>query len=126
MMMNLALEMKEHGVHCTTYCPGGVASGMAQRNASYRPARYGGPQQGEIPIPKASFSSNPVHLFPPDAIAPIVLRAVRSNRPFIFDHAEHREAFRATYADVVEACYDDIAEWEREHGRPDVVFVRGG
>jgi hypothetical protein len=31
-----------------------------------------------------------------------------------------------SHADVVEACYDDIAQWEREHGRPDVVFVRGG
>jgi hypothetical protein len=99
---------------------------MAQRNASYRPARFGGPGQGEIHVPKSSFASNPVHLYAPDSIAPIVLRAVRNNRPFIFDHPEHRKDFRATYADVVEACYDDIDEWEREHGRPDTVFVRGG
>src|SRR5690625_1605142 len=31
MMMNLALEMKSHGVRTTTYCPGGVASGMKER-----------------------------------------------------------------------------------------------
>jgi hypothetical protein len=43
---------------------------------------------------------------------------VRNNRPFIFDHAEQRRFFKETYADVVEACYDDIEAYEREHGIP--------
>jgi hypothetical protein len=49
----------------------------------------------------------------------MVLRAVRNNRPFVFDHAEQRRFFRETYSSVVEACYDDIDAWEREHGTPE-------
>ena len=48
MMMNLALEMKEYGVRTTTYCPGGVDTGMGSRNALYRPARFGGPREGPL------------------------------------------------------------------------------
>lgn len=121
MMMNLALEMKSHGVRTTTYCPGGVASGMKERNARYRPSRFGGPEQRPVHIPAASFSANPIPLYEPDGIAPIVLRAVRNNRPFVFDHAEQRQAFRDTYVSVVESCYDDIEAHEAEFGTPAVV-----
>jgi NAD(P)-dependent dehydrogenase (short-subunit alcohol dehydrogenase family) len=121
LMMNLALEMRDHGVHITTYCPGGVDSGMRQRNASYRPARFGGPGKAAVHIPQASFQGNPIAMYTPEGVAPLVLRAVRNNRPFVFDHADQREAFRKTYAAVVEACYDDIETYEREHGTPPVV-----
>lgn len=121
MMMNLALEMKSHGVHTTTYCPGGVASGMKERNAQYRPTRFGGPGESPVHIPAASFSANPIPLYEPDGVAPIVLRAVRNNRPFVFDHAEQRQAFRDTYAGIVESCYDDIEAYEAEFGTPPVV-----
>jgi NAD(P)-dependent dehydrogenase (short-subunit alcohol dehydrogenase family) len=121
MMMNLALEMKEYNVKTTTYCPGGVTTGMKERNALYRPARFGGPQKKEIHIPEASFKDNPMQFFTPEAIAPIVLKAVKNNRPFAFDHAEQRQAFRDTYSSVVEACYDDADAYEREFGRPTAV-----
>ena len=38
------------------------------------------------------------------------------HRPFVFDHSEQRQSFRELYADVVEACFDDVEQWEREHG----------
>jgi hypothetical protein len=44
-----------------------------------------------------------------------VLRAVRNDRPFVFDHAEQRADFRRLYSDVIEACFDDIERWEQEH-----------
>jgi NAD(P)-dependent dehydrogenase (short-subunit alcohol dehydrogenase family) len=121
LMMNLALEMKECGINFTTYCPGGVDTGMRLRNATYRPPRFGGPSEGEVPIPKTSFGNNPIPLYPPESVAPIVLRAVRNNRPFVFDHAEQRRAFRETYSNIVEACYDDIDAYELEHGTPQVL-----
>ena len=122
MMMNLALEMQQYGVRTTTYCPGGVDTGMASRNALYRPARFGGPREGEpVHVPEAPFRNNPIAFYAPESVAPIVLHAVRNNRPFVFDHAEQRRAFRETYAAVVEACYDDIEAWESEHGIPPVV-----
>jgi NAD(P)-dependent dehydrogenase (short-subunit alcohol dehydrogenase family) len=120
LMMNLALEMKEHNVFTTSYCPGGVATGMKANNATYRPARFGGPGQGEVAISEASKEHTSMNFYTPDAIAPIVLNAVQNNRPFVFDHAEQRKNFRETYSSIVEACYDDIDAWEREHGTPDV------
>lgn len=119
LMMNLALEMKQHNVFTTSYCPGGVATGMKANNATYRPARFGGPGQGEVAITEASKEHTSMNFYTPDAIAPIVLNAVKGNRPFVFDHAEQRQAFRDTYSSVVEACYDDIDAWERQHGLPE-------
>lgn len=120
MMMNLALEMKEYGVKTTIYCPGGVRTGMKERNALYRPERFGGPQQKEVHVPEASFKDNPLKFYTPEGIAPIVLNAVRNDRPFVFDHAEQRQAFRDTYSSIVEACYDDIEAYEKDFGTPPV------
>jgi len=125
MMLNLALEMKAYGVRTTIYCPGGVATGMKANNASYRPARFGGPHKGEVHLPEASFKEIPIAFYTPESIAPMVLRAVQRNRPFVFDHAEQRRFFRETYSDVVEACYDDIEAYEKEKGAPPVVRHRG-
>lgn len=116
MMMNLALEMKAHGVQTTTYCPGGVATGMKENNARYRPARFGGPSEAAVHIPTASFEGKTIAFLTPDQIAPLVLHAVRNDRPFVFDHPEQRRNFRETYADVIEACYDDVETYAREHG----------
>jgi NAD(P)-dependent dehydrogenase (short-subunit alcohol dehydrogenase family) len=121
MMMNIALEMKAHGVRTTIYCPGGVATGMATNNARYRPARFGGPGEGAVHVPEASFKNNPIKFYSPQSVAPIVLRAVQNNRPFVFDHAEQRRFFAETYSDIVETCYDDIEAYEREHGLPPVI-----
>lgn len=118
MMMNLALELGEYNVHTTVYCPGGVATGMKANNASYRPPRFGGPGKGEVQVPEVSFRDKPLGFYTPESVAPMVLQAVRNNRPFVFDHANQRRFFRNTYASVVEACYDDIEDWEQEHGTP--------
>jgi NAD(P)-dependent dehydrogenase (short-subunit alcohol dehydrogenase family) len=119
LMMNLAMELKPYNIFTTSYCPGGVASGMKNNNGSYRPNRFGGPS----PVAEVQFTGNSqVHSGPkfyhPEAVAPMVLDAVRHNRPFVFDHADQRHLFRETYADVVEACYDAADAWERTHGLP--------
>ena len=99
MMMNLALEMKEHNVFTTSYCPGGVATGMKQNNARYRPAKFGGPGEGEVHVGEANHGSRPAWTSSrPEAIAPMVLDAVKNNRAFVFDHPEQREYFRETYS----------------------------
>ena len=119
MMMNLALEMKEHNVFTTSYCPGGVATGMKANNATYRPARFGGPGQGEVQLGEASKERTSMKFYSPEAIAPMVLDAVKNNRAFAFDHPEQRKDFRESYSSVVEACYDATDAWEREHGMPE-------
>lgn len=119
MMMNLALELKPAGIHTTSYCPGGVASGMKANNGQYRPARFGGPDAvAEVQFTGNSTTHSTLDFYHPEAVAPMVLDAVRHNRPFAFDHADQRRFFRETYASVVEACYDASEAWEREHGLP--------
>jgi NAD(P)-dependent dehydrogenase (short-subunit alcohol dehydrogenase family) len=120
LMMNLAIEMKEYGVHTTSYCPGGVATGMKANNARYRPERFGGPGEGEVHVSEESAAvAASQAFFRPEAIAPMVLDAVRNNRAFVFDHPEQRVHFRETYSNIVEACYDAAEAWEMEHGRPE-------
>ena len=118
--MNLAIEMKEYNVHTTLYCPGGVATGMKANNARYRPARFGGPGEGEVFVSEESATvAASQAFFTPEAIAPMVLNAVRNNRQFVFDHPEQREFFRSTYSSIVEACYDDADAWHEKHGTPE-------
>jgi NAD(P)-dependent dehydrogenase (short-subunit alcohol dehydrogenase family) len=119
MMMNLQLELKEHDIHTTSYCPGGVATGMKQNNARYRPTRFGGPGEGEVHVGEVNHEQTGLTFYRPEDIAPMVLNAVSNNRAFVFDHADQRRLFAQTYSNVVEACYDDIEAWEREHGMPD-------
>lgn len=119
LMMNVALEMKLHDIHTTSYCPGGVATGMKVNNARYRPERFGGPGEGEVHVGEASQHATSQAFFRPEAIAPMVLDAVSNNRAFVFDHPEQRAEFRRTYSDVVEACYDAADAWHEQHGRPE-------
>jgi NAD(P)-dependent dehydrogenase (short-subunit alcohol dehydrogenase family) len=117
-MMNLALEMKPYNIYTGSYCPGGVATGMKANNARYRPARFGGPAEGEVEISEASFKQIPLNFYTPDWIAPMVLNAVKNNRAFVFDHSSQRQFFKETYSSIVEACYDDIEAFEKEYGIP--------
>jgi NAD(P)-dependent dehydrogenase (short-subunit alcohol dehydrogenase family) len=116
---SMQLEVAEFDVSCTIYCPGGVLNGMRDNNAKYRPERFGGPSDEQMQIPKASFKDNRLKFYTPDDVAPIVLQAVRDDRPFVFDHSEQRASFRAMYSDIVEACFDDTERWESEHGSDD-------
>lgn len=118
LMMNLGLELREHNVFTTSYCPGGVATGMKDNNARYRPTRFGGPSTGGIHVTEASANASAMAFYSPAAVAPMVLDAVRNNRPFVFDHPDQRAEFRRTYSQVVEACYDAADAWHAEHGTP--------
>jgi NAD(P)-dependent dehydrogenase (short-subunit alcohol dehydrogenase family) len=118
---NLSCELEQHRIGTTAYCPGGVASGMKVNNSSYRPAKFGASQEGPVKISGASYrrNSKPTVFYTPDKIAPMVLLAVKNDRPFVFDHSDDRERFREDYSSVVEACFDDIAAYERIFGIPE-------
>lgn len=119
MMMNLALELKPHDIYTTSYCPGGVASGMKSNNELYRPAEFGGPStQGAVHFSGESTTHSDLDFYHPEDVAPMVLDAVRHNRLFAFDHANQRHLFHETYASVVDACYDAAEAWEQTHGLP--------
>jgi NAD(P)-dependent dehydrogenase (short-subunit alcohol dehydrogenase family) len=114
-MRSMQLEVEANNVVCTIYCPGGVLNGMRDNNAKYRPERFGGPSDARMEIPKASFKDNRLRFYTPEEVAPIVLRAVQNDRPFVFDHSEQRQSFRLQYSAIIEACFDDIEQWEQEH-----------
>lgn len=120
MMMNLQLEVRQHNIFTTAYCPGAVASGLKENNGRYRPERFGGPESViAVQFSGSDTTHSDLKFYKPEDVAPIVLNAVKNNRPFVFDHAEQRRYFHETYAQVVEACYDDIEVWESQHGTPE-------
>lgn len=119
LMLNLGIEARAHNVFTTSYCPGGVASGMKANNGAYRPGKFGGPEVvAEVQFSGSDTTHSSIAFYRPEHIAPIVLNAVANNRPFVFDHAEQRHLFAETYARVVEACYDDLDAWQGSYGVP--------
>lgn len=116
-MMNLALEMRPYNIHTTSYCPGGVATNIGAHSERYRPAKFGGPGESGVHLPPGSASES-VQYFSAEDVAPMVMRAVERNRPFVFDHLDQRHLFAELYAGVVESGYDDLAAYELEFGRP--------
>jgi NAD(P)-dependent dehydrogenase (short-subunit alcohol dehydrogenase family) len=114
LMLNLGLELREHNIFTTTYCPGGVATGMKDNNERYRPARFGGPGPGPIKVPDGFMHENITAFLPPAVIAPMVLRAIRNNRRIVFDHPEQRQIWIDTYQSIVLEAFDDVHEYERQ------------
>jgi NAD(P)-dependent dehydrogenase (short-subunit alcohol dehydrogenase family) len=116
MMLNLGIELREHNIFTTTYCPGGVATGMKDNNERYRPARFGGPGPGPVRVPEGFMHENITTFLPPDVIAPMVLRAIRNNRRIVFDHSNQRQIWIDTYQGIVLEAFDDALEYEQETG----------
>lgn len=114
MMLNLGIELREHNIFTTTYCPGGVATGMKDNNERYRPPRFGGPGPGPVKVPEGFMHENITEFLPARQIAPIVLRAIRNNRPIVFDHADQRQIWIDTYQRLVLEAFDDIQEYEQQ------------
>jgi NAD(P)-dependent dehydrogenase (short-subunit alcohol dehydrogenase family) len=114
MMLNLAIELGEHDIFTTTYCPGGVATGMKDNNERYRPARFGGPGPGPVRVPEGFMHENITTFLPPEVIAPMVLRAIKNNRRIVFDHSDQRQIWIDTYQSIVLHAFDDALEYEQE------------
>ncbi len=59
---SMQLEVEEHNVVCTLYCPGGVLNGMRDNNAKYRPPRFGGPSDERMKIPARIVQGQPAEV----------------------------------------------------------------
>lgn len=117
LMLNLGMELQEFGVGSTVYCPGGVATGMKDNNAKYRPARFGGPGEGSVHVPEGHLKKIQASFLSPEQVAPMVMRAVRNNRAIVVDHADQRSLFHDTYTRLVEQAFDDVEVYENELAR---------
>jgi NAD(P)-dependent dehydrogenase (short-subunit alcohol dehydrogenase family) len=116
MMLNVGIELGRYDIFTTTYCPGGVATGMKDNNERYRPARFGGPGPGPVRVPEGFMHENITTFLPPEVIAPMVLRAIRNNRRIVFDHSDQRQIWIDTYQRIVLEAFDDALEYEHEMG----------
>ena len=50
-----------------------VATGMKENNARYRPAKFGGPGEGEVHVGEVNHEQTSLAFFTPEDIAPMVL-----------------------------------------------------
>lgn len=114
LMLNLVHEAAEVGVGVTVLCPGGVVSGMKANNARYRPARFGGPGEGEVKIPEGFFQHANLHFRPADEVAKMCLRAVHENRPMVVTDGSMRETFHETYVRLVDEAFDFTDRFEAD------------
>lgn len=111
LMLNLGNELAAHNINTTVYCPGGVATGMKDNNERYRPQRFGGPKTGPIPVPE-DFVHDNLSMLAPEAIAPIVLRAITTDRRIVLDHSDQRQVWIDTYQQHVLDAFDVIEQEE--------------
>jgi NAD(P)-dependent dehydrogenase (short-subunit alcohol dehydrogenase family) len=118
LMLNLHMELSEHGIGTTTYCPGGVATGMKDNNERYRPRRFGGPGPGPVRVPEDFVHQN-LTMLAPEVVAPMVIHAVRNDRRVVFDHADQRQVWIDTYQKLVLEAFDDVEAYERHIGERD-------
>jgi len=107
MMLNLRRELEGTGVQSTVFCVASVDSGMKHGNSLYRPARFGGPFETEVTTPP-SFRRGRAR--PPEEVAPMVIKAIRDNRPMLTSDPDYREAFMQRYLPVVVQAFDDVDE----------------
>ncbi len=114
MLLNLSVEAAEFNVGCTVLCPGGVQSGMKDNNASYRPARFGGPGEGGIKIPKEFAAHDDLVFRPADEVAKLCLQAVVNNRPMVISDARMRKTFQDGYLQIVMGAFDDVDAFDRQ------------
>lgn len=104
MMMNLRRELEGTGVQSTVFCVASVDSAMKENNSKYRPARFGGPFDEEVVVP----SGFKRVARPPEEVAPMVIQAIRENRPMLVSDPVYRKAFVDRYVSVVLKAFDDV------------------
>jgi NAD(P)-dependent dehydrogenase (short-subunit alcohol dehydrogenase family) len=108
MMLNLRRELEGTGVQSTVFCVASVDTGMKAGNSKYRPARFGGPFDQEIVTPP-SFKRG--YARPPEEVAPMVIAAIRKNRPMLISDPNYRKAFMEQYVPTVLQAFDDVDEY---------------
>lgn len=114
LMLNLITEASERNIGVTVLCPGGVQSGMKANNARYRPARFGGPGEGEVKIPEGFLQHAALKFRPAEDVGRMVVRAVKENRPMVITDGTMRQTFRDTYVKLVEEAFDFVDDFDED------------
>lgn len=110
MMLNLRAELVGTGVGCTVFCPGGVATRIAE-TPRYRPARFGGPGEGTLRPPEGFQLPRDVGYCSAEEAAARLLAGVRDDRPMVVTDASFREPF-GEYVELTRTAFDEAAAFE--------------
>jgi NAD(P)-dependent dehydrogenase (short-subunit alcohol dehydrogenase family) len=92
-------ELAGEGIGVSLLCPGMVRSNLAATSARHRPARHGGP------LPPPPDREPQVTMMAPEAVGPVVVRGIKSDRLHILTHPAGLALVEARHAGVV----DDFA-----------------
>jgi NAD(P)-dependent dehydrogenase (short-subunit alcohol dehydrogenase family) len=109
-MLNLRRELDGTGVQSTVFVVASVQGNMKANNTTYRPARFGGPYKEEVELP-SNFRPNSGRS--PEEVAPMVVNAIRRNRPMLVSDPARRKDFMERYLPVVLQAFDDVDEYFR-------------
>lgn len=91
--VNMRPELAELGIGCSVLCPGGVETAILS-TPRYRPERFGGPADEDIPRPALpAHSRSAPKLRSPEEVAQMVIRGIREDEPIIVTDA----AFSSLY-----------------------------
>jgi NAD(P)-dependent dehydrogenase (short-subunit alcohol dehydrogenase family) len=99
-------ELAGEGIGVSLLCPGMVRSNLAATSARHRPARHGGP----LPPPPAREPA--LTMMSPEAVGPVVVRGIKSDRLHILTHPAGLGLVEARHAAVV----DDFAFFAASDG----------
>jgi short-subunit dehydrogenase len=114
MILNLRHEAAERGVGATVLVPGGVQSAMGQRNALYRPERFGGPTDEPVVLPGRQAGMAPLVFRPAEDVAEMVLTAIRQDRPMVVTDPAQRANFENSLAATIRQAFDELDAFEAE------------
>lgn len=104
-MLNLRRELEGTGVQSAVFTVASIQSNMGANNSTYRPARFGGPYDEKIEVPK-NFTPPPRK--DPEEVAPMVTFAIRNNRPMLISDPIHRKNFEEQYLPIAMQAFDDV------------------
>ncbi len=110
MTVNLGRELEGTGVHSTVFFVASIDGSMKDKNSLYRPARFGGPFEENIFTPPSFKRGRPR---PPEEVAPMVIAAIRENRPMLVSDPKYRDGFDR-YVAMVHDAFDDVDRFYAE------------
>lgn len=114
MSVNMRPELAARGVGVSVLCPGGVVTNILD-TPQYRPQRFGGPGEGQVPrinVPPPS-ATRPTTARSPEQVAEMVFRAIRDDELFVLTDDAFRDLFEA-YTRGILAAFDVAARFSAE------------
>jgi NAD(P)-dependent dehydrogenase (short-subunit alcohol dehydrogenase family) len=100
----LRQELDPHGIGLTVLLPGPVATDLARTSELGRP-RWAPPPGGNG-APDSTPGRGPVDWMDPAEVGPLVVRAIRENRPFAVTHPQFWSQVEAVHQEVADAFRD--------------------